>query len=112
VLPELCKVAVLPSTIASFIERILDDPETQNGVGRAKIFVEDLIKQFSSIVMKLCTSSRLQPSGSDPSFLHAQNLRCTCLRLLKRFMPSPPEAVSCVSCIQSSVEVDVPRYCF
>jgi hypothetical protein len=113
VLQEMCKVATLPSCIASFIERVCDDGETRNSVrNEANMFVEDSIKKFCSIVIKSCTSGRLQPSSSNPAFLHAEALLSTCLRLIRRFMPVRAEQ-AVVDPARGSlppIEVKMPRY--
>ncbi len=119
VLQELCKAAALPSAIASFIERVCDDPVAQDNVGSPKMFIEDSMKLFCSIVIKSCTSGRLQPSSSksDPTFLHAQALRSTCLRLLKRFMPlpltapQPPIEINMPVCVPSALVLAFGLYC-
>lgn len=111
VLQEMCKVATLPSCIASFIERVCDDGETRNSVkNEANMFVEDSIKKFCSIVIKLCTSGRLQPSSSTPAFLHAEALLSTCLRLIRRFMPVRAEQAVVDLASQPPIEVKMPRY--
>ncbi len=105
VLQELCKVPALPSSLVSFIERVCDDSATQNSIKLPKIMVEDLIKLFCTIIMKACSSGRLEPSGSsDPNLQHAQSLRSMCMRLLSRFKPLPlavnveaPVAPACIS---------------
>ena len=109
VLPELCKVAALPSSIASFIERVCDDPATQNSIRLPKILVEDLIKLFCTIIMKACSSGRLEPSGSsDPNFKHAQSLRSMCMRLLSRFKPLPPAVGVQAPVAPASINVTMP----
>jgi hypothetical protein len=111
VLPELCKVLALPSSLGRLIEQICDDPETQYAVRLPKILVEDLIKLLCSIVIKACSSGRLKPSGSsDPGHSHAQSLRSTCMRLLSRFKPLPlPMAAAAHAPIsQSSIAVTMP----
>jgi hypothetical protein len=111
VLQEMCKVAALPSCIASFIERVCDDCETRNSVkNEANMFVEDSIKKFCSIVIKSCTSGRLQPSSSTPAFLHAEALLSTCLRLIRRFMPVRAEQAVVDPFSQPPIEVKMPRY--
>ena len=110
VLTEMCKVAALPLSIASFIERVCDDPVTQNDVGSPKIFIEDMINQLSSIIIQSCTSGKLQPSGSDSTFRHAQALRSTCLRLLMRFMPLPVEDSAVAPAHQPPIEVTMSTY--
>jgi hypothetical protein len=113
VLQEMCKVAALSSCIASFIERVCDDPETRNNVkNEANMFVEDSIKKFCSIVIKSCTSGKLQPSALDPTFLHAQTLLSTCLRLIRRFMPIRVEEEKAFvhAARQPPIVVKMPRY--
>ena len=112
-LQELCKVPALPAALISFIERVCDDPATQNSVALPKVFVEDLIKLYCNIVIKSCCTGRLQPSGSpDPAALHAQALRTTCLRLFKRFKPLLVEeaSASLSPAGQPCIKVTMPRY--
>ena len=110
-LQELCKVPALPAALASFIERVCDDPAAQNSVDLPKLFVENLIKLLCNIVIKACCTGRLQPSGSpDPSFTHAQALRSTCLRLFKRFKPLLVEDASLSQLGQPAIKVTMPRY--
>jgi hypothetical protein len=100
---ELCKTPSLPASLASFIERVCDDPvarlsidDPETSPPRALIcFVQDFIKLLCTIVMKACTAGKLKPPGaSDPDFCHAQTLRSICIRLLARFKPHPLPAVS------------------
>ena len=87
---ELCKIPSLPASLASFIERLCDNPDARF-VFNPKILVEDLIKLLCTIVMKACSSGRLKPSGSS-DHSHAQSLRSMCMRLLARFKPHPSVA--------------------
>lgn len=100
---ELCKTPSLPAALASFIERVCDDPvarlsidDPETSPPRALIcFVEDFIKLLCTIIMKACTTGKLKPPGtSDPEFCHAQTLRSICIRLLARFKPHPLAAAS------------------
>jgi hypothetical protein len=106
VVTEMCKVAALPSSIATFVERVCDDPVTQNSIADPRLFVLDSIAFFCRIVIKCCSSGGLRPSGSDSNFSHAQSLRSTCLRLLTRFMPLPVQDAAVVC--QPSFDVDLP----
>ena len=106
---QLCKVPTLPAALVTFIERICDDPATQNHVQIPKMTVEELIKLLCDIVMRASFSKRLQPSGSsDPAFLHAQSLRAMCLRLLKRFKPLPLVDAAQVPAVEPSIKVTMP----
>ena len=108
VLPELCKVSELPSSLGNFIERICDDASTQLAVCLPKILVEDLIKLLCNIVIKACSSGRLKPSGSsDPGHSHAQSLYSTCMRLLSRFKPLPIAAAA-HAVAPPSIQVTMP----
>jgi hypothetical protein len=105
----LCKVSTLPASLVAFIERICDDPVTQNNIQIPKLTVEELIRLLCDIIMKATSSKRLQPSGStDPAYVHAQSLRSMCLRLLKRFKPLPLADAASVPAVEPSIRVTMP----
>ena len=84
---ELCQVPAVPTSIASFIERVCDEPAVKRNVADPRIFVEQLIGYFCSIVTKTCRMGLLQEHLSPYPSTHAHALLSFCVRLFKRFNP-------------------------
>ena len=84
---ELCQVPAVPTSIASFIERVCDEPAVKRNVADPRIFVEQLIGYFCSIVTKTCRMGLLQEHLSPYPSTRAHALLSFCVRLFKRFNP-------------------------
>ena len=84
---ELCQVPAVPTSIASFIERVCDEPAVKRNVAHPTMFVEQLIDYFCSIVTKTCRMGPLQQQSSPNPSTHAHALLSFCVCLFKRFNP-------------------------